>query len=99
VLSKLDADSFDLSTPEELWAWLGAFIDEWPPVNRTLDDLGLDETLLPTLGVSDSVYRLREDPSRFHAVHAALEILGSFSEFVVIVRTSRIVLDVITAQD
>jgi len=99
VLSELDADSFDLSTPEELWARLGAFIDEWPPVNRTLNDLGLNETLVPTLGASDSVYRLREDPSRFHPVHAELEILGSFSEFVVIARTSRIVLDVITAQD
>lgn len=99
VLSELDADSFALSTPEELWARLREFVGEWHPVNRTLTDLSLDDVLVPTLDDSNSVYRLQEDQNKFHPVHAQLEMLGCFSEFVAITRASRTVLDVITAQD
>jgi len=99
VLSELDADSFAQSTPEELWARLREFVGDWHPVDRTLADLSLDDLLVPTLENSDSVYRLLEDQSKFHRVHAQLEILGCFSEFVVIASASRTVLDVITAQD
>jgi hypothetical protein len=99
VLSELDVDSFDLSTPAELWARLQEFVSEWEPVNRTLADLRLDDLLVPNVENSDSVYRLREDPNSFHPVHAQLEIIGCFSEFVVIAKASRTVLDIITAQD
>ena len=68
-------------------------------MNRTLADLRLDDFLVPTLENSDSVYRLLEDQTKFHPVHAQLKILECFSEFVVIARASRTVLDVITAQD
>jgi hypothetical protein len=99
VLSELDADSFALSTPEELWARLQEFVDEWRPVNRTLADLRLDDFLVPTLENSDSVYRLLEDQTKFHPVHAHMPVLGCFSEFVAIAHASHTVLDVITAQD
>jgi hypothetical protein len=99
VLSELDAGSFALSTPEELWARLREFVDEWRSANRTLADLRLDHIPVPTLEHSDSVYRLQEDQAKFHPVHAQFETLGSFSEFVVIAHSSRTVVDVITAQD
>ena len=99
VLAELGADSFAPSTPEELWAGLQEFVSNWEPVGRTLADLSLDDLLVPTLANSDRVYRLREDPNKFHTIHAHVEILGWFSEFVVIARASRIVLDLITAQD
>jgi|NGEPerStandDraft_6_1074524.scaffolds.fasta_scaffold09074_6 hypothetical protein len=99
VLSKLDFGSFALSTPEELWARLQEFVSEQKTLESTLADLNLDDLLIPTLEVFDSVYRLRADQNKFHPVHAQLEILGCFSEYVVIARASRTVLDVITAQD
>jgi hypothetical protein len=99
LLSELDADSFARSTAEELWARLQEFVDEWQPANRTLADLSLDDILVPTLKGPNSVYRLQEDQSKFHPLHAELEILGSFSEFVVIASGSRTVLDIVTAQD
>jgi len=41
----------------------------------------------------------RQDRTKFHRVHAQLEVLGCLSEFVVIAGTSRTVLDVITEED
>ncbi len=99
VLSELDVDSFVRSTPEELWARLEEFVSEWEPVLRTLADLDLDDLLAPIVDASESVYRLRDDPGKFHPVHAQFEMLGCFSEFVVIAKATRTVLDIITAQD
>ena len=99
VLDRLDADSFNSSTPRDLWSGLEEFVAEWKQPESTLIDLGLDELLLPVLDQSDSVYRLPEQPGKFHRLHAEIETLGSFSEFVVIARASHSVLDVITAQD
>jgi hypothetical protein len=99
VLSKLDASSFAPSSPEELWAGLQEFVDGWHPVNRTLADLHLDPILVPTLESYDSVYRLPEDEQNFHQLHAEIKILGCFSEFVVIARSTHTVLDIITSQD
>jgi hypothetical protein len=99
VLSALDAESFVLSTPDEVWDRLQEFINEWHPVNRTLGDLNLDELLVPILESSNSVYRLRDDASKYDPIHAELEFLGCFSEFVAISREDRIVLDIVTSQD
>jgi hypothetical protein len=99
LLSELDADSFVLASPEQLWSRLEEFVSEWHPVGRTLADLHLDDVMGSTLQVADSVYRLKDDETKFHPRHAQLPTLGCFSEFVVIAHASRRVLDIITAQD
>ncbi len=85
--------------PRKLWARLQEFVDQWHPVDRALADLNLDDLLDPILEESDSVFRLQEDKSKFNSLHAELEILGCFSEFVVIARAAHVVLDVTTSQD
>jgi hypothetical protein len=84
---------------EQLWSRLEEFVGEWHPVDRTVADLHLGDVLDRTLEMADSVYRLKDEETKFHPFHIQAAILGSFSEFVVIAHTSRAVLDVITAQD
>jgi hypothetical protein len=98
VLDRLGPDSFEASNAQELWSWLDECSGVWIPP-RTRSDLGLDELLEDAVASADRILRLKEDPSPFNEIHRTAHILGMFAEFLLIGRSVRRVLDIITWQD